>query len=546
MKNTWHAVEFAQNTFNARKNARALWDRTNDLHLLIETIGLSIEGQKNPLSDDLIKIIKAALDASNSTLDELARKCFKLGDRDDLSRMSQILRPISFTLSADSIRGFEQRLQTNIISVHTALYLLDRRDNKVLFEGLLNTIEKSTKRRADQVTAPRFVVRDQQLSLDTTAAHKENTPVDKVEDRFSDDILKALDLCTGLIDIEPQRSNSTTSLSPVQLDDQAAATNHPFPDTLDDAQRRPSEDCIAPSQSTRDAAVNRASGPPNEEETLAANRTMANIRTTHQDDETGLQHLLNDGISIREPDEQGFTALMHAVYQHGDTCTQCVDCVHMLLRINVDINATNAGQTALHLCVEYNHLDIAEALLERGADVNISSPSTPLLLAVQNNKAEFVKLFLGYSPDVKVVDNWNWNLVHHAIKSNAGDALFALLQRSRDLGLDLDLDARCHMDLTPLMHLTEYAHLPVMFRFAEMILDHGADVNATDTDGCSALYHTINGGSYTALRDKLVKMLLDRKADIDAVQRQLPERTKRFPALVQYIKDRRRDSGVGE
>ncbi|KAI9760164.1 MAG: Ankyrin-2 [Geoglossum simile] len=103
--------------------------------------------------------------------------------------------------------------------------------------------------------------------------------------------------------------------------------------------------------------------------------------------------LLDGRADVGARGQLGWTALHYAVY-HGSG-----DVMGALLnpQYEADINAVcTAGKTALHYAAEYGKLDLAEILLEHGANVYIedSGHRTCFHIAVQRRKYDVVKMLL--------------------------------------------------------------------------------------------------------------------------------------------------------
>ena len=119
-----------------------------------------------------------------------------------------------------------------------------------------------------------------------------------------------------------------------------------------------------------------------------------------------------------------------------------------------DVNAKDkGGLTPLHSATLRNAVEIAEFLLNNGADVNAKNyydGLTPLHIAVMRNAVEGVEFLLNNGADVNAKNY--------------------------------------HNGLTPL-------HIAVMrnvFRVAELLLNNGADVNAKNSDGWTPLFIATN------------------------------------------------------
>jgi ankyrin repeat protein len=78
------------------------------------------------------------------------------------------------------------------------------------------------------------------------------------------------------------------------------------------------------------------------------------------------------------------------------------------------------GETLLHVTVGQNHKDVAEFLLNEGADVNALTADklTPLHMAAQNGNLDIVKLLLDHKANINAVDSKGWTPVDRATKWN--------------------------------------------------------------------------------------------------------------------------------
>jgi TonB family protein len=92
----------------------------------------------------------------------------------------------------------------------------------------------------------------------------------------------------------------------------------------------------------------------------------------------------NDDVDIGARDDEGWTALMHAVRGgHEET-------VEVLLEHGANVHSeNNDGGTALHVAAEYGRTAIAEALLKAGADYEARDAlgRTPFYRAFENRNA---------------------------------------------------------------------------------------------------------------------------------------------------------------
>jgi uncharacterized protein len=89
------------------------------------------------------------------------------------------------------------------------------------------------------------------------------------------------------------------------------------------------------------------------------------------------------------------------------------------------------GWTPLHLAAFFGHADLANALLDRGADVNARSTNsmnnTPLHAAVAGGHLELVRLLLERGADANATQEGGWTALHAAAQSGNREMVELLL-----------------------------------------------------------------------------------------------------------------------
>ena len=113
----------------------------------------------------------------------------------------------------------------------------------------------------------------------------------------------------------------------------------------------------------------------------------------------------------------GCTPALHKAAREGDA-----DRVRKLLDAGADVNVRNADKqrlqyTPLHWAAYYGHLEIAEILISRGADLDAEDPdySTPLYLAAEEGHPKVVEFLISKGAEVNVKSSrWGYTPLHRA------------------------------------------------------------------------------------------------------------------------------------
>jgi ankyrin repeat protein len=219
----------------------------------------------------------------------------------------------------------------------------------------------------------------------------------------------------------------------------------------------------------------------------------------------------------------GKPALVLAV-ERGD-----VPMAKFLLKAGADPNLCSNrtlfdnGQNALHVAAEKGHLELVRLLLAAGAKpdakeiASLDSPAlTPLQLATENKHRDVAAELLNTPQDPRKKPLANKGL-HEAVEAGDKELVALLLRKGADVNA-LSQEFR----MTPLM----YAAFDAFPDITRQLLDAGAQVNATNKTGQTALTVAIHGAyirSDWAPKSKrgketleTIKVLLKRGADINA------------------------------
>ncbi|XP_060087898.1 KN motif and ankyrin repeat domain-containing protein 4 isoform X2 [Heteronotia binoei] len=131
--------------------------------------------------------------------------------------------------------------------------------------------------------------------------------------------------------------------------------------------------------------------------------------------------LLETGVcDVDHQNKAGYTAVMITPLASAETDEEMEVVTKLLKEGNVNIRASQGGQTALILGVSHDREDMVKALLSCGADVNLQDDSglSPLMVACQYGNVEIVKLLLFHpSCNIELTDKAGNSALSIALKS---------------------------------------------------------------------------------------------------------------------------------
>ena len=228
--------------------------------------------------------------------------------------------------------------------------------------------------------------------------------------------------------------------------------------------------------------------------------------------------LIKFGARLDHGDQFGGTALHFAIGYEETRFVRClklestmcdISTAEILLSAGADANVLDtSGASPLFLACDRGKTEFVKLLLSRGANPNIGSAEKyPLLAACRGHHYDSVKLMLECNTDVNVRDKDGSSALHYAVESEccpvSRSDTRTLVQLLREGGANVNATSG----------------------LVELLLKHGANVDVADIRGNTALHHAIEhyhgttSSPYSSPRNPkaIIDVLLENKADVNIV-----------------------------
>jgi ankyrin repeat protein len=174
----------------------------------------------------------------------------------------------------------------------------------------------------------------------------------------------------------------------------------------------------------------------------------------------------------------------------------------LIVEHSQDVNARgfDEKETPLHVASRQGHADVAQLLLEHGADADAQDDlkRTPLLRASEEGHVKVARLLLEHGTDTEARDDEGWSPLERASFGGHVEVAQVLLEHGADV------NAQDGSNETPL-------HFAQVEEVARLLLKHGADANAPGSGGQTPLHWASEEGHLGTAR-----ALLEHGADANA------------------------------
>ena len=212
--------------------------------------------------------------------------------------------------------------------------------------------------------------------------------------------------------------------------------------------------------------------------------------------------LVEAGADVRVTCSKGDTCLILAA------CCGHTETVRYLVGLkDVDVNH-KGGSGCTAVLAAANHADVVEVLIDAGADIEARDnySHSPLLVASQRGELRVVQMLVRAGAGVCVTSDEGDTCISLAAVNGHTETVRALLCMP-----EVDVNESDNWSCTPL-HRAAFDNYSDVVR---LLIDAGADVEATNSSGCASLHRACEGGGAGEL--EIVKTLVEAGADVCAV-----------------------------
>lgn len=172
------------------------------------------------------------------------------------------------------------------------------------------------------------------------------------------------------------------------------------------------------------------------------------------------------------------------------------------------------GKAALHEAISDRHINLAEEMIARGADVNLACEDdegmTPLMLAARFEQIKTTRLLLSKGAVVDKCDKNGLTALAHAVEYKVPDKDVVSLLLENGASIDGSAPSGPTRFSTPLIRATAYGRTCGV----RLLLEHACKVDLCDSDGNTALAWAARTGKLDT-----ISLLVEHSADVNTADK---------------------------
>ena len=215
-----------------------------------------------------------------------------------------------------------------------------------------------------------------------------------------------------------------------------------------------------------------------------------------------LQAIIDHGADVNTTNKKNVTALMTAC-RIGNA-----DAINILINAGADPNSADVyGRTWIHHAISANSKESLQAVIDNGADVNATNKSnvTALMMACRLGNTDAINILLNAGVDPNSADVYGRTWIHHAILADSKELLKVVIEKGADL------NATNKKNVTALMIACQRRNIDAV----NELMNAGADPTIEDGLGATWIHHAVGEGC----SKEFLQAIIDHGADVNATNK---------------------------
>jgi len=211
---------------------------------------------------------------------------------------------------------------------------------------------------------------------------------------------------------------------------------------------------------------------------------------TRHNKHEAIAYLLNNNISVNEPDQQGNTPVFYA----NDKAT-----LNFLLKHNADLHkCNNKGENVLFAATHNKNPELIATLTQKiDIDARDNNGHTSLMCATIEKNYDSMTRLIDLGANIRITDNAQENVLHKMARANDQKGAKIVLNHEKALLTDLNKNG----DSAAFVAIQNGN-----ITFAEFLIDAGSPIDTINNDG-NTIVHELIKKSNNWLLNKLLKKL---------------------------------------
>ena len=210
--------------------------------------------------------------------------------------------------------------------------------------------------------------------------------------------------------------------------------------------------------------------------------------------------LIKEGADINSADFRGAVPILIAVSEKQNNIAR------LLLSFGASVNTADVnGNSVLHQAIMSGSKELVLQILKESLNTVDSQGRSHLQLAVSLGDLDIAQLLVEWGANPNAIDSEGSPILHQAIEHGREETVTTLLNHGANVNA-------CNFDGTTSLHLAMDKYGDFM---AQVLLDNGANPNTVDPNGRSTLSKAVNLGNAD-----LVVSLLEHGADVNYYDRE--------------------------